>query len=84
MCVDAVEINSAQIMTTRRHGDHSAGRTLLETLQQKIGQQEWTDMIDTEDHPDAIFSASWSAQSLTTQQTSIIHAGKTNHILHYR
>ena len=49
MCIDAVEINGSNVMAKGRNVDHSAWGTFLSTVQKQIGQQEWTDVIDTKD-----------------------------------
>lgn len=52
--VEVLEVQFLVFVAGAREGDHPAGGTLLQARQKQIGQQEVTQVVDTETHAEAV------------------------------
>lgn len=54
------EVDVAKAVQECGHGDHPAGRALLQSLQEQVGEQEVTQVVHAERHSETVLGASWT------------------------
>jgi len=53
------EVSTATAVQKCSHSDHATGTALLQLLQEKVGEQEVTQVVDSKRHGETIRSAPW-------------------------